>query len=71
MFSEIVTIWVVSTWEKLGKPNKFNFVELGPGDGSFIKVLLKTLKKFPKIEKSIKIFLYEKSDLLINVQKKN
>ena len=70
LFSEIVTIWVVSTWEKLGKPNKFNFVELGPGDGSFIKVLLKTLKKFPKIEKSIKIFLYEKSDLLINVQKK-
>ena len=22
LFSEIVTIWVVSTWEKLGKPNK-------------------------------------------------
>ena len=70
LFSEIVTIWVVSTWEKLGKPNKFNFVELGPGDGSFIKVLLKTLKKFPKIEKSIKIFLYEKVIYLLTYKEK-
>ena len=32
LFSEIIAIWVVSTWEKLGKPNIFNFIELGPGD---------------------------------------
>ena len=34
LFSEIISIWIVSAWEKLGKPKKFNFVELGPGDGS-------------------------------------
>ena len=34
LFSEIVTIWLISCWEKFGKPKKFNFVELGPGDGS-------------------------------------
>ena len=27
LFSEIIAIWVVSSWEKLGKPKKFNFVE--------------------------------------------
>ncbi len=70
LFSEIVTIWIVSAWEKLGQPNIFNFVELGPGDGSFTKVLLETLKKFPKLNNSINIFLYEKSDLLANEQKK-
>ena len=70
LFSEIITIWIVSAWEKLGKPKKFNLVELGPGDGSFAKVLSRTLKKFPILEKKINIFLYEKSDLLIKTQKK-
>ncbi len=70
LFSEIIGIWIISTWEKLGKPKNFNFVELGPGDGSLTKVLIDTFKKFPEVNKSINIYLYEKSDLLINVQKK-
>ncbi len=70
LFSEIISIWIVSTWEKLGKPNKFNFVELGPGDGSFAKVLINTLKKFPELNNSIKIYLYEKSNFLKDIQKK-
>ena len=71
LFSEIIAIWIVSTWEIFGKPEKFNLVELGPGDGSLVKVLLKTLEKFPKIKKAINIFLYEKSKFLKNIQKKN
>ena len=70
LFSEIISIWIVSAWEKLGKPKKFNFVELGPGDGSLSRILINTFKKFPNINKSINIFLYEKSNLLKKVQKK-
>ena len=70
LFSEIITIWVVSAWEKLGKPKNFNFVELGPGDGSLAKVFVDTVKKFPDLNNSINIFLYEKSDLLKDVQRK-
>ncbi len=70
LFSEIITIWVVSAWEKLGKPKNFNFVELGPGDGSLTKVFVDTIKKFPDLNSSINIYLYEKSELLKNVQKK-
>ncbi len=70
LFSEIIGIWIVSAWEKLGRPKNFNFVELGPGDGSLSKVLVDIFKKFPEVNKSINIYLYEKSDLLINVQKK-
>ena len=61
----------ISTWEKLGKPKKFNLVELGPGDGSLTKVLIETFKKFPLFESSTKIFLYEKSKFLKKVQKEN
>ena len=68
LFSEIVTIWLISCWEKFGKPKSFNFVELGPGDGSFTKILVDTIKNFPEINESINIFLYEKSDFLKKAQ---
>ena len=70
LFSEILAIWIISTWEKFKKPDTFNLVELGPGDGSLAKILIQTFKKFPKFNKSVKIFLYEKSNLLKKIQKK-
>ena len=70
LFSEIVTIWLISCWEKLGRPKNFNIVELGPGDGSFAKVLADTIKNFPEFNKSKKIYLYEKSDFLKKIQNK-
>ena len=47
LFSEIVTIWLISCWEKLGRPKNFNIVELCPRDGRFAKVLADTIKNFP------------------------
>ena len=71
LFSEIISVWIISTWEVFGKPDKINIIELGPGDGSLIKVLLSTSKKFPKFYSAQSIYLYEKSDYLKNIQKKN
>ena len=71
LFSEIIGIWLISTWNTLGKPRKFNIVELGPGDGNLTKTLLRTFQQFPKFNKAANIFLYEKSNLLKNLQKKN
>ena len=47
LFSEVITVWVISFWIKLGKPNKFSFVELGPGNGAFCKTFCRTLENFP------------------------
>ena len=69
LFSEIIAVWIVSTWEIFGKPKKFNIVELGPGDGSLIKEGLEVFKKFPKFNLAKKIFLYEKSSSLRKKQK--
>ena len=71
LFSEIIGIWLISTWNTLGRPKIFNIVELGPGDGGLTKILLKTFQQFPEFNKATNIFLYEKSDLLKNLQKKN
>ena len=70
IFCEMIAIWLVSFWESLKKPKKLNFVELGPGNGDFCLVLLKTLKNFPEVFNSINIMLYEKSERLKIIQKK-
>ena len=71
LFSEIIAIWIISTWQVFGKPKNFNLIELGPGDGSLTKILLKVFERFPEFNKSKKIYLYEVSNLLKNLQKKN
>ncbi len=71
LFSEIIGIWLISAWYTLGKPKKFNIVELGPGNGSLTKILINTFDNFPSFKKSTNIFLYEKSLLLRKLQKKN
>mgnify|MGYP001265790150 CR=1 FL=1 len=69
LFSEMIAIWIISYWENLEKPKKFNIVELGPGNGDLCKVLIKTFKNFPNFYKNIKIFLYERSEYLKKIQK--
>ncbi len=70
LFSEIIGIWIISFWISFSKPKKLNLVELGPGDGSLTKVLIETFKNFPEFNKVVKIYLYEKSLFLKNIQKK-
>ncbi len=69
LFSEVIFVWVISYWIKLGKPKRFSFVELGPGNGTFCRTFCRTLKNFPEFENSIKIYLLEKSAKLIKIQK--
>ncbi len=70
LFSEMIAVWIISTWKIFGKPKKFNIVELGPGDGSLTKILLKTFKNFPEFNSIKKIYLYEISNNLKILQKK-
>ena len=70
IFSEIIAIWIVSSWETFGKPKNFNIVELGPGDGSLANILLKSFKKFPEFNSIKNMFLLEKSIFLRKIQKK-
>jgi NADH dehydrogenase [ubiquinone] 1 alpha subcomplex assembly factor 7 len=71
LFSEMIAIWIISFWEKLGCPKKFNLVELGAGNGEMMRVLVSTFSKFPQFKKSCKINILEKSELLKKIQKKN
>ncbi len=70
LFSEMIAIWVVSFWQSLGCPKKFNLIELGAGNGEMMKVLIESFQNFPKFFNSCNFIIYEKSPTLIKIQKK-
>ena len=69
LFGEMVAVWCVAFWEHLGKPKKIILAEMGPGDGSLCKDLLKTFKNFADFYQSLEIKLLEKSSKLQKIQK--
>ena len=69
LFGEMIAIWCVAFWEYIGKPRKILLVELGPGDGSLCKDLLKTFIQFKNFYNSLEIHLLEVSDKLKIIQK--
>jgi len=71
LFSEMIAIWIISFWENLKCPKKFNLIELGAGNGEMMKVLVNTFDKFHKFKNYCQINILEKSKLLKKLQKKN
>ena len=47
LFSEMIAIWILSFWQSLGSPKKFNLIELGAGNGEMMKVLIESFQNFP------------------------
>ena len=70
LFSEMIAIWILSFWQSLGSPKKFNLIELGAGNGEMMKVLIESFKNFPIFLKSCNFIIHEKSPSLIKIQKK-
>ena len=70
LFSEMIAIWIISFWQSLGSPKKFNLVELGAGNGEMMKIIIESFQNFPFFLKSCNFIIHEKSPTLINIQKK-
>ncbi|MGL9732653.1 MAG: class I SAM-dependent methyltransferase [Wolbachia sp.] len=69
LFGEIVAVWIMHMWEKLGKPSKFSLVELGPGKGTLIHDIIRVTRKYNNFFDSVSIHLIEISPALQEVQK--
>ncbi len=69
LFSEMIAIWIISFWENLKCPKKFNLIELGAGNGEMISQIVKTFNKFPSFKNCCKINILEKSIYLKKIQK--
>ena len=65
LFSEMLFVWVYNSWESLGKPARFNLVELGGGKGTLLHGIMQNLRKFPDIAEALfEIHIVEISEIL-------
>ena len=70
MFGELLAISILQTWIDQGSPSKIILAELGPGRGTMMADMLRTLKNHPEFLNATEIHLIEASPNLRSVQKK-
>ena len=71
LYSEMIAIWIISLWQSLGSPKKFNLIELGAGNGQMMKVFIESFQRFPFFLKSSILVITEISDLVRCCEEQN
>lgn len=69
MFGELIGAWLVAAWNGLGCPSPFVLAEIGPGRGTLMADILRTVRKIDiAFLKAARIALVETSERLQRVQ---
>lgn len=71
LFGETLGIWLTLEWQKLGSPQNFSILELGPGQGVLMRDLLRVAKLTSDLYHNSKIYLYDINPFFIQKQKEN
>lgn len=61
MFGELIGLWAVETWRRLGSPDRFRLVEVGPGDGTLMSDALRAARLDPDFLTACDLILIEPS----------
>ncbi|EJF88362.1 hypothetical protein ME1_00681 [Bartonella vinsonii subsp. arupensis OK-94-513] len=71
LFGEMIGIWTLASWKAQGCPQPFILAEIGPGRGTLMDDILRTIQKLsPEAFHAAEIFLIEISKKLAEEQKK-
>ena len=68
MFGELIGLWLVETWSRMGAPPRFQLVEVGPGDGTLMADILRAARVVPAFIEACGLTLVEPSYPLRAVQ---
>ncbi|MCX5517154.1 class I SAM-dependent methyltransferase [Kaistia defluvii] len=68
MFGELIGLWAVETWQRMGSPAAFVLAEIGPGRGTLMTDALRAAKIAPDFEDAATIVLVETSQRLRAIQ---
>ncbi|MBI1684590.1 class I SAM-dependent methyltransferase [Caulobacter hibisci] len=64
MFGELVGLWLMETWDRMGRPAPFRLVEMGPGDGTLMSDILRAARLLPPFLEAADLWLVEVSPVL-------
>ncbi|WP_350335057.1 class I SAM-dependent methyltransferase [Coralliovum pocilloporae] len=71
LFGELIGIWLLSVAETLPEADTLNLVELGPGRGTLMADILRTIRKLnPDLKRRLSAHLVEMSPVLRELQRK-
>ncbi|WP_273754453.1 class I SAM-dependent methyltransferase [Bartonella sp. MM73XJBT.G] len=71
LFGEMIGIWLLANWKAHGCPHPFIIAEIGPGRGTLMSDILRTMQKLSSTAfNAAEIFLIEVSEKLKKEQKK-
>ncbi|MFY9589149.1 class I SAM-dependent methyltransferase [Rickettsia endosymbiont of Halotydeus destructor] len=71
LFGEIIGLWCIKEWQKIGCPSRISIIELGPGRGLLMRDLLRVAKLVPEFYQAITIELIEINPNFITNQQTN
>ncbi len=70
MFGELLGLWSAEVWDRLDRPERVSWVEIGPGDGSLIGDAVRAAAKAaPAFLKAARLYLIEPSPPLRATQR--
>jgi SAM-dependent MidA family methyltransferase len=61
MFGELIGVWLIETWRRMGAPTPFILAEAGPGDGTLMGDVLKVGQAAPDFRAGAEVWLLEAS----------
>ncbi len=64
MFGEMIGLWCMNEWEKLGRPDPFVLLELGPGHGTLMHDLLRFTEPIENFHQALRVRLFDSSETL-------
>lgn len=70
MFGELIGLWAVETWSRLGAPDRLTLVEVGPGDGTLMSDMLRAARLAPDFLQALNLVLIEPSPPLRAAQER-
>jgi NADH dehydrogenase [ubiquinone] 1 alpha subcomplex assembly factor 7 len=59
LFGELICAWLIDCWDRMGRPNPINLVELGPGRGTLMADVLRIGRALPDWMAAIRLYLVE------------
>lgn len=71
MFGELLGLWAVDCWHRLGSPSEVALVELGPGRGTLMSDALRAIKSVPSFGEAATLHMVEASEQLRAQQQAN
>jgi NADH dehydrogenase [ubiquinone] 1 alpha subcomplex assembly factor 7 len=69
MFGELIGLFAVAVWERMGEPGEVALIELGPGRGTLMADMLRAAAVKPAFLSAVSVHLIEMSPRLKQVQR--